>query len=260
MLGPYDTQEYRIPVAGRTLRLLGPRHPHALNDEPGYRQRFDADGYKPTWGQPWPAAVMLAEHVIGSLPLAGEKGTGSEPLRLCKKGTGTSPQRFGASPLFPALELGAGLGIAGLALTLAGYRVIITDCDEDALMFVRASAALNGLTPHDVRLLDWRRPPAEQFPLILGSDIIFEQRSHPALAELLVKCLTPDGQAFFSDQNRTAADVFPRALEAAGLEWEVTAARAKAIPAFDARDGRVLNGRILRIRRPGGQARGGVIA
>jgi len=242
MLGRYQTQEYSIPVAGRTLRILGPKHPHALNDEPGYRQRFDADGYKPTWGQPWPAAVMLAEHVIGSLPLAGEKGTGSG-----KKGTGTSPQRLGASPLFPALELGAGLGIAGLALTLAGYRVIITDCDEDALAFIRASAALNGLTPHDVRLLDWRRPPAEQFPLILGSDIIFEQRSHPVLAELLVKCLTPDGQAFFSDQNRTAADGFPRALEAAGLTWEVVPAGAKAIPAFDAIDGSVFNGRVFRV-------------
>ena len=226
MLGPRETQEYRVPVAGRTLRLLGPKYPHALNVEPAYYLLSDADGYKPTWGQPWPAAVMLAEHVIAGVPATAQ----------------------------PALELGSGLGIAGLALTVAGYRVIITDCDADALAFIRASAALNSVTPADVRSLDWRQPPAEQFPLILGSDIIFEKRSHPVLAELLVQCLTPGGQAFFSDQNRTAADAFPRALEAAGLKWDVTAARAKAIPAFDARDGRMFNGRIFSVWRLDRQA------
>ncbi len=230
MLDSYETQEYIVPVAGRKLRLLGPKHPHALNTAPRYVAQSDADGYKPNWAQPWPAAVMLAECVIAHVP---------------------APAATGDVQPRPALELGAGLGIVGLTLTAAGYPVIITDRDEDALAFIRASAALNGVTPQDVRPLDWRQPPAETFPLILGSDIIFDRTHHTAIVGLLADCLAPGGQALFSDQNRTAADVFPQALAAAGLTCDTTPARASAIPAFDARDGRVFNGRIFRIWRPG---------
>jgi 2-polyprenyl-3-methyl-5-hydroxy-6-metoxy-1,4-benzoquinol methylase len=244
MLAQYETQEYRIPVAGRMLRVLGPKYPHALNDEPRYRQSSEADGYKPTWAQPWPAAVMLAEHVIASVSASAESRDG---LRADHDSSGGKAFPHRACPPSPqsVLELGAGLGIAGLALAMAGFRVVITDYDEDALLFVRASAALNAVELHDVRRLDWRQPPAERFPLIIGSDIVFEKRHHAALAALLAACLEPDGRAFFSDQNRTAADAFPHVLAAVGFACDIVRAQAKAIPGFDSIDGRILNGRIL---------------
>jgi predicted nicotinamide N-methyase len=222
MVGRYETQVYIIPIAGTKLRLLGPRYPHALNDEPEMRRRFEADGYKPSWAQPWPAAVMLAEHV----------------LRNASPGGGR------------VLELGAGLGIAGIALAMVGHRVVVSDYDDDALAFVRASAALNGVELDDVRRLDWRQPPAERFAMIVASDVAYEARHHAPIAALLAGCLEPGGQAFISDQNREAAEAFPGAVQAAGLTCEAFPASAKAIPAFDARDGRVFKGTVYRICWP----------
>lgn len=219
MVGRYDTQLYVIPVANLNVRILGPRYPHALNDEPDMRRRFEEDGYKPSWAQPWPAAVMLAEHVLQH----------------------TSP---GAGPV---LELGAGLGIAGIALALAGHTVVVTDYDDDALAFVRANAALNDVHLHDVRPLDWRHPPAERFGMIVAGDVLYEKRHHAPFAALLAACLEPHGQAFISDQNRGAAETFPVALRAAGLSYDTFPARAKAIPAFDALDGRVFSGTVYHI-------------
>jgi len=217
----YECQEYPIPVAGMTLRLLGPKYPHDINYEPRILERTEADGFKPYWAQAWPGAVMLAEHVIRHV----EPGPG------------------------PALELGAGLGIAGVALSMAGHRVIVTDYDEDALAFVRANAKLNGVSLADVRLLDWRTPPSEQYALIVGSEIVYEERSHEPIARLLARCLQPGGRAYISDSNRPSSNVFPDVLRTAGLTCDAVPARARAIPMFDAIDGRVLDGRVFRIRR-----------
>jgi predicted nicotinamide N-methyase len=219
--GDYECQGYSIQVAGMTLRLLGPKYPHALNDDPRFRKRSEEDGYKPYWALPSPAAVMLAEHVIRHLVPAPD----------------------------PVLELGAGLGIVGIALSMAGHRVVVTDYDEDALAFVRASAELNRADLHDVRPLDWRDPPPERYGVIVGSEIAYEKRSHQPIATLLDACLKPEGRAFISDLNRTSVDEFPDALRLAGFIVGTVQTQAKAIPAFDATDGRVLQGRVFRIAR-----------
>ncbi|MHC4609989.1 MAG: class I SAM-dependent methyltransferase, partial [Planctomycetota bacterium] len=219
----FESQEYSVEVSGRILRLLGPKHPHALHNDPQMRQRFEEAGYKPYWTQPWPAAVMLAEHVIRHLD------PGPEPI----------------------LELGTGLGIVGISLSLAGHRVLVTDCDEDALAFVRASAGLNGVRLHDVRRLDWRDPPAERFATIVAAEVIYDRQNHQPIASLIAACLKAGGSAFVSDTNRETAKEFPDALRAAGLTYETAATQAKAIPSFDSVDGRVFRGTVYRIFRSG---------
>lgn len=214
MVGRFETQEYRIPVAGRTLRLLGPMHPHALRNDPEVDRRFVADGYMPYWAYPTPTAVMLAEYVCANV--TPEKGA--------------------------VLELGAGLGLVGLALSLCGYRVTITDYDHDALEFVRANAALNAIETAAACWLDWREPPAEQYRLILGGDVVYEKRSHVPIAALLASCLSSGGLGIFSDQNRRAAETFPEAVSAAGLRCERVFVSGPAIPRHDAIDGRILKG------------------
>ncbi len=219
MVGRYETQEYAIPVAGRTLRLLGPKRPHSVRDDPKVQERFKQDGYAPWWATPWPGAVMLAEHVIACV----------EP----------GPE--------PVLELGAGLGLAGIALARAGHRMAITDYDEDALEFVRASARLNEVTLHEVKLLDWRHPPAERYTMIVGGDCLYDKRSHDAIAKLIATRLKPGGQAFVADQKRDGAEAFHIALHKAALAYEKVEAKCKAIPRPDAIDGRVFRGTVYRI-------------
>ena len=149
----------------------------------------------------------------------------------------------------PVLELGAGLGLVGISLSMAGHRVVVTDYDQDALVFVRASAALNGVELHDVRLLDWREPPAESFAMIVAGDVLYEKRDLEPIATLIASYLEPGGSALVSAQHRSAVEAFPAALEAAGLRFDTVAVQCKAIPRPDAIDGRVFKGTIYRTVR-----------
>jgi 2-polyprenyl-3-methyl-5-hydroxy-6-metoxy-1,4-benzoquinol methylase len=137
-----------------------------------------------------------------------------------------------------------------LALTQAGRRVVITDYDEDALQFVRASAQLNRLAVHAVQTLDWRHPPAQTYPLVVASDVLYGRQHHEPLVKLLVSCVPAGGQAFFSDPNREEAESFPALVREHGLTCDTAPAQAQAIPGFDARDGRVLAGRVFCCTKP----------
>ncbi|MBX3395503.1 MAG: hypothetical protein KF841_09045 [Phycisphaerae bacterium] len=217
----YDTIEYPIPIAGRTFRLLGPRDPWSLFTEPGNVKRNRADGYSPYWSTPWPGAVMLAEYVIAHHPADEE----------------------------PILELGAGLGLAGLALSAFGHRVVITDYDRDALQFVQASADLNDIELFEVRPVDWRKPPPAVFRMILGADVLYEKDHQIGVLGLLRSCLHHRGAAILADQNRAIADDVIESARGFGFSTEITPVKCRAIQRPDEIDGRILRGRIFTCRR-----------
>ncbi len=219
----YETQEYAIPVAGRILRLLGPRWPEAPHNDPARRDRYEHAGYSPYWTKPWPAAVMLAEYVLRNVPVGPDL----------------------------ILELGAGLGLAGLALTRAGYRVTLTDIDAEALEFVRASARRNGLAPHAIELQDWRRPAPRPYAIIIAATAVYDSAAVVPLAAFLATTLTPAGQAIFGNQDFSVAADFPGALHNAGLTCAIRPATAPAIPGCGSVDGRIFAGTICHIRRAG---------
>lgn len=214
-------REYELTIAGRPIRVIGPHEPYALLDRPETMRRFAEDEYLPYWAQPWPAAAMLAEHLLEALP----------------------PDRG------PILELGSGLGIVAIALTLAGRRVIATDYDDESLEFIRENATRCGVALLDVRRLDWRAPPAERFDVIIAADVTYERRNLEPIAALLATSLAPAGLAFVADANRSAAGGFPAALHAAGLRFHVAPARGPAIGGLDSPETGHRDGRIFCIER-----------
>lgn len=214
---------YTVGFAGRTMELLGPRHPHVIPSERPAEHRWEVEGYLPYWRQPWPTAVMLLEYLLRVL-----RGT-QEPI----------------------LEIGAGLGTVAIGLTLCSYRVITTDYDEAALSFAAASAARNRVTLHRIERLDWCVPLSSKVQTIVGSDILYHPKLAPQVAAFLAGSLVAHGTAYLSDMNRRAADGFPAALAAQGLECTVAAAAAKAIPPSGTIDGRVMRGRVFCVHRGG---------
>jgi len=141
---------------------------------------FAVDERLPFWADLWPSSVALARDVCSQPQLEGKQ----------------------------VLELGCGLGLAGIAAAQAGARVMFTDYEPDALQFTRINVRLNlgeaGFPSTDIRLLDWRESPlAGQYDIILGADIVYERRVFPALAALFRRMLRPGGRVLLSDPNRS---------------------------------------------------------
>jgi predicted nicotinamide N-methyase len=176
-----------------TIQLVRPHDPDRLLELPAVQDWNRLDDYMPYWAYLWPGAYFLADAVA------------REP----------------AQPGVAALEIGCGLGLAGLVALARGWRVTFTDYDEAALEFVHRSAAANGFDPssYSTRQLDWRAVPEERFPVILGADVLYERRLVPLVANLIARMLAPDGFALIAGPYRTATAGFARVLTGHGLKY-----------------------------------------
>jgi hypothetical protein len=112
-----------------------------------------------------------------------------------------------------------------------GLKVCFTDYDAAPLEFVARSVLENGFdsSHFTTGLIDWRAPPEGTFPLILGADVLYERRLVPLVADVLAKMLSPGGEAWIADPYRAAAEAFPRAVAARGLECSVESIRAESL-------------------------------
>ena len=94
------------------------------------------------------------------------------------------------------LDLGCGLGACGFAAARRGARVTFFDWEPRAIEIVAASAERQPIPPSrsSTSLGDWRQPPPlGPFDLILGADVLYEQRNAPAVATFLASHLAPGG-------------------------------------------------------------------
>src|SRR5437667_7490217 len=159
-LGPIVRE--RVLIEAQTFIIARPDESDRLLDHPFVRSAFAADEYLPYWTELWPAARMLAKAIV------------HEPWM----------------PAMEALEIGCGLGLPGIVALSRGLRVTLSDYDATALRFAAENARLNGF--HDFRVLqmDWRNPPANLcVPVLLASDLIYEQRNVEPLVLLIKRLL-----------------------------------------------------------------------
>ncbi len=162
-----------------------------LLDHPWVRSAAASDDYVPYWAQLWPAARMLAKAVVR------EHWQG--------------PRK--------ALEVGCGLGLAGIAALTRGLEVTFSDVDQTALRFASENARLNGFVEFQTQLLDFRAPPHDcQYPIVMGSDLMYEERLVEPLVKLLHVVLAPGGTCLITDPDRSPARVFRWKLAEAGFD------------------------------------------
>ncbi|HVL11256.1 MAG TPA: hypothetical protein VM529_24060, partial [Gemmata sp.] len=75
--------------------------------------------------------------------------------------------------------------------------------------------------------LDFRCPPDDvKYPVVIGSDLMYEERLVNPLVGLLAAVLAPGGVCLIADPDRHAARVFKWKLQEAG--YDVTADFARA--------------------------------
>jgi predicted nicotinamide N-methyase len=190
-----ETVREAVYIDDRTFQIERPVDSDKLFDHPWVRSAYAADEYVPYWATLWPSARMLAKVVVR------EPWTKyPQPVRV--------------------LEVGCGLGLAGIACLARGLDVTFSDVDETALAFAAANARLNGFTRGFRTLpLDFRAPPDDvKYPVVIGSDLMYEERLVNPLVGLLRAVLAADGVCLIADPDRTAARVFKWKLQEAGYD------------------------------------------
>ena len=176
----FDLRRQRLPVAGGTLSLVTPRSMDDLleaHPDPSAERM-------PYWAEIWPAAVGVARLLMRGPPLHGRR----------------------------VLDLGCGLGLAGIAAAKRGAAaVVFADRERAALQFARFNAEHNGVAAEsvDTLLLDWfERTAPGQFDLLLLADVAYEARNHEPLLRHVRECLVPGGKALLGDPYREQVDPF----------------------------------------------------
>lgn len=189
-----DTVQEVVRIADRCFRIERPAAPDRLFDHPWVRSVSAAHDYTPYWTTLWPSARMLAKVVLRELWPPTPR-----PLHV--------------------LEVGCGLGLAGLACLARGLDVTFSDVDATALAFAARNARLNGFASgFRTCLLDFRVPPANtQYPVVIGSDLLYEDRLVDPLVGLLRAVLAPGGLGLITDPDRLAARRFRWKLEEVGF-------------------------------------------
>lgn len=155
-LSPRSGWERRaIDVAGRAILIDAPADPDALVRQ-GQSAAEPSPGY---WANLWPSAVRLSEHLAASSILA---------------------------PGARVLELGCGLGLAGIVAATRGASVTLTDFNPRAVEAAAHNARLNGVEV-SAHVFDWNdEPPASwAFDLVIACDIFYEPQAIAPVARLL---------------------------------------------------------------------------
>jgi predicted nicotinamide N-methyase len=179
----------RIGLPGGEVEVLRPPDAEALITE----EAFDQEEFLPYWAELWASGVALA-HDVSMRALRGGR----------------------------TLELGCGLGLPSIAAARAGGRVLATDWSQDAVRATAANAERNGVEVETLRCA-WGEPEAivarAPWQLVLGSDVLYEQRNVDELLTLLPRLVDEAGLVLLADPGRIPAERFLR--EAAADGWTI---------------------------------------
>lgn len=189
----------RYPVEEKTIPLITNQIRMAIIDDPDQLldtlSKEDQCGtlHLPYWTYLWPSAIGLARHLDLSHGFEGQR----------------------------ILEIGCGFGLAGIVAGQKGGVVLFTDYELDTLTFARYNAMRNGCTDQSSFVqMDWNNPCLKgKFSRILASDVIYEDTHWNPILALLQTHLTPDGEAIFSEPNRTSASGFLERISRYGFTY-----------------------------------------
>jgi predicted nicotinamide N-methyase len=171
----YDTEIFPLKIGNHELHFLKPKTIDRFIDTHNFMIGF------PLWAKFWEASAVLTQYML-DLPVEKNR-------RI--------------------LELGSGLGATGIAAASSGHAITLTEYNSDALNFLHANARLNACGKVEIRYLDWFQPELEgSFDLIIGSEIIYQERVVEALEALFQKYLVPGGRVVLAERVRSTGTLF----------------------------------------------------
>ena len=189
----YETLEQRVSFQGVEIPILRVADPDLVLQQSvaaeavvGAREA----SVQPYWAEAWESAVV-AGRLLSQYELAGRR----------------------------VLDLGCGLGVAGIAAAVAGASVLFADAVPAALLFARWNS-WPWRTQTQVRRVDWRRDRlVTRFHVIIGADVLYQNDDWDYLDTFWRNHLAEDGRLLLTEPSRSSADHFPNWLASRG--WEI---------------------------------------
>ncbi|WP_437229157.1 class I SAM-dependent methyltransferase [Planctomicrobium sp. SH661] len=199
---PGGWTEQEIQVGPASIRLMRPSDPDLFLDDAQVHRENEKNDYMPYWAFLWPSAIKMAAAVLNA----------EWPV-------GTS-----------VLELGAGIGLVGLASQLRGDHVTYSDYDATALHLCRLNARNNQLPNPDLLQLDWREVPNRTYPVLMGCEVTYDAALHEPLLKLIQRMLAPGGVCWLGDPGRYQAQFFYQLAVDHGFRVRIQNERGEECP------------------------------
>jgi predicted nicotinamide N-methyase len=182
-LNAYATDIVEAAVRERRFSFFTPKSIDRFIDPRDGLQNF------PLWAKVWEAALVLADEIARIPPTPGAR----------------------------ILEIGCGLGVAGIVASAFGHEVTLTEHDPHALAFARANAERNLPDPSSrprILKLDWMRPELNGvFDMIVGSEVVYSERDYEPLLSLFKTLLQPGGKVLLAEGVRATSLEFFRRMQ-----------------------------------------------
>ena len=176
----FRLRRHRLHCAGSDLSVVAPARGDDLLEGDAALECMRR-GQMPYWAEIWPASVGLARQLMRGPALEGRR----------------------------VLDLGCGIGIAGLAAASRGAEVTFADLSDDALHFAMFNA--RSIEPHRRHRLqfDWFETTVTgAFDVVVLADVAYEERNFDPLLRHLRECLGEGGVALIADPFRAATTHF----------------------------------------------------
>ncbi|MFP4084025.1 MAG: class I SAM-dependent methyltransferase [Desulfonatronovibrio sp.] len=149
----------------------------------------------PFWAKIWPASILLS-YYLTSLPPESENRN--------------------------IIELGCGIGLAGLFAAAMGNKVVLSDNNPEALAFAKINILKNNLQDQArVECADFTKDRLpEKFDYIVGSEIFYRESGYRGLVKFLLAHLNnkPSSEVVLSADYRRQAKGF---FQAARKEFHI---------------------------------------
>lgn len=176
----------------------------------GQRKRED-ELHLPYWAELWDSSLGLAHFVVEQW---AHCGAATSAIATLARGAVRS-----AAPVH-AMDLGCGMGLAGVAAARLGMHILFADLEPPALLF----AQLNCMPDADrcrVRKVNWQADRLEErFDVILGADIVYDRSQWPFLDTFFQNHLKPGAAVVLGEPGRSSGEEFEPWAMARG--WNVT--------------------------------------
>ena len=180
-------------IGGRRFEFTRVRDPDVVLDQivaaedereqrTGVRHSND-ELHLPYWAELWDSAIGIGYFLAGTEPVLGRS----------------------------ALDLGCGMGFAGMIARAMGYDVLAADLEADALLFARLNIGC------EARRMNWQTDTlGRRFELIIGADVLYDKTQWVFLEPFWRGHLSEGGSVLLGEPGRQTGEMFLKWIEGKG--------------------------------------------